>query len=156
MPLDFGCKNCAAAQKRLKTQGERGDGTMEGKLAMVVLIPPVGGGLEGGKGVRNTEADVLKSCVRACVRRRLEKLRGRWQTAGFSSSPVNGTFTPPGEHRVQKETMAIGVARTAVWSRTNVWPDVRERERERESRSEQPGETSVEETWPAREGRSCR
>lgn len=72
--------------------------------------------------------------VRACVRRRREELRGRRrrrrQTAGFSSSPVDGTFAPPGEHRVQKETMAIGVARTAVWSRTNVWPDVREREGE--------------------------
>lgn len=41
---------------------------MEGKLVMVVLIPLVGGGLEGGKGVRNTEEDVLKSHECACVR----------------------------------------------------------------------------------------
>lgn len=106
---------------------------------MVVLIPPVGGRVGRREGCAEHGGGCVE-IVRACVRRRREKLRGRRrrrQTAGFSSSPVDGTFTPPGEHRVQKETMAIGVARTAVWSRTNVWPDVRERERERAGASNQ-------------------
>lgn len=64
-------------------------------------------------------------------------------TAGTPSSPI----TPPGEHRMQKVTMAI------AWRRTDLLPVVRERSGE----TSQPGESSVEETGPAADGRRvCR
>lgn len=65
---------------------------MEGKLAMAVLIPLVGGGDRGGGGC---------VCVES-VRVRGGRSCGGGPTDSWIFHPVDGAFAPPGEHRVQR------------------------------------------------------
>lgn len=77
---------------------------------VVVLIPLVGGEGGGwGEGVRSTEEDVLKACERACVSEAGEAAGaggGDGQLDFHPPPPIDDTFTPPGEHRVQRKTTA--------------------------------------------------
>lgn len=60
--------------------------------------------------MRSTEEDVLETRECACVSEAGEAAGA----AADSWISIDDTFAPPGEHRVQRKTMAISIARAAV------------------------------------------